>query len=170
MIPKANKPGEMRPLGIPTMFDRSVQALYNLVLLPIAEATADSSSFGFRPGKSTMDAVNAFVYQLKTKSSPRMVYEGDIQQFFPTISHDWIMKNIPLPTPILHQFLKAGFMMDGLLTPTEEGVPQDGIISPTISNITLDGLEVMLTTSLNTAWSSVHKSFKIIRYADDFPL
>lgn len=59
-------------------------------------------------------------------------------------------------------------MMDGLLTPTEEGVPQGGIISPTISNMTLDGLDVMLTTSLKTAWNSVQKSFKIIRYADDF--
>lgn len=59
-------------------------------------------------------------------------------------------------------------MMDGLLTPTEEGVPQGGIISPTISNMTLDGLDVMLTTSLKTAWSSVQKSLKIIRYADDF--
>lgn len=166
-IPKDNK--SMRPLGIPTMFDRSVQALYNLVLQPIAEATADSSSFGFRPGKSTMDAVNAFVYQLKSKYAPRMVYEGDIQQFFSTISHDWILKNIPLPTSILQQFLKAGFMMDGLLTSTEEGVPQGGIISPTISNMTLDGLDVMLTTSIKTAWSSsVQKSFKIVRYADKF--
>lgn len=138
------------------------------MLLPIAEATADSSSFGFRQGKSMMDAVKAFVYQLKSKSSPRMVYEGDIQQFFPTISHDWILKNILLPTPILQQFLKAGFMMDGLLTPTEEGVPQGGIISPTITNMTLDGLETMLTTSLKTVWGSVQKSFKIFRYADDF--
>lgn len=113
------------------MYDRAMQALYALALEPVAETTADGRSFGFRKGRCAQDACEYLFHALSRKHvSPKWVLEGDIKGCFDHISHDWLLANIPMDKNILKQFLKAGFIYQRELFPTEEGTPQGGIISP----------------------------------------
>jgi RNA-directed DNA polymerase len=141
-IPKRN--GKKRPLGIPTLKDRAMQALYKLALDPIAETLADPNSYGFRPERSTADAIEKCFKSLHRPGSAQWVLEGDIKGCFDHISHDWLLTHIPLEKPILRQWLKAGFMEKRVWSPTQAGTPQGGIISPLLANLTLDGLETKL--------------------------
>jgi RNA-directed DNA polymerase len=168
-IPKSN--GKLRPLGIPTMKDRAMQALYLLGLLPVAETLADRNSYGFRPERSTHDALAQCFSLLSQKRSPQWILEGDIKGCFDHISHDWMLKNIPMNRGILSQWLKAGYVENRTLFPTQAGTPQGGIISPTLANMTLDGLERLLKDRFPiTTQEGVRHNPKVhlVRYADDF--
>ena len=155
-IPKSD--GSLRPLGIPTMFDRAVQTLWHLALIPIAEETADPQSFGFRPHRGLHDCVTYLNLVLSSYTATRrFVLEADIKKFFDSVSHEWILKNIPMDTKILEQFLKAGFVDSQAFSRTSSGFPQGGVISPTIGNMVLDGLKAELGNE-----------FLMTRYADDF--
>ncbi|MCP4609530.1 MAG: group II intron reverse transcriptase/maturase [Planctomycetes bacterium] len=160
-IPKKN--GRKRPLSIPTMYDRAMQALYKLALAPVAETTADRNSYGFREGRSCADAVSAAFNALAKPNSATWVLEGDIASCYDNISHLWLRVNIPLEKRMLNQWLCAGYVEKGISFPTRKGTPQGGIISPTLSNMTLDGLEqaVISATPRRTR-------INFIRYADDF--
>ena len=138
-IPK--KSGKLRPLGIPTMHDRAMQALYASALLPVSETLADPYSYGFRQGRSCADALRHCFDRFCHKSDPEWILEADIASCFDNISHQWILENIPIDKKILKQWLNAGFLDKGELFPTLKGTPQGGIISPVIMNMTLDGLE-----------------------------
>jgi RNA-directed DNA polymerase len=129
-----------RPLGIPTMYDRAIQSLYAMALDPIAEATGDRTSFGFRKFRSTHDACEQVFICLSRKYSPAWVLEGDIKGCFDNISHQWLLENVLMDKSILKQFLKAGYVFERQLFPTNAGTPQGGIISPILANITLDGI------------------------------
>ncbi|MFZ5451281.1 MAG: group II intron reverse transcriptase/maturase [Thermodesulfobacteriota bacterium] len=158
-IPKNN--GKMRPLGIPTMKDRAMQALYKLALEPVAETLADGNSYGFRPARACADAIEQSFRVLGNKYRSKWILEGDIKSCFDEISHDWLMNNVPMDRVILRKWLKAGYIDRKRLFPTEAGTPQGGIISPTLSNMTLDGLEKELKTFRG-------RKVNFIRYADDF--
>jgi RNA-directed DNA polymerase len=155
----------MRPLGIPTMKDRAMQALYRLALDPIAETTADVNSYGFRSQRSTADAIEQCFNILAPKRSASWILEGDIKSCFDYISHDWLLTNIPMDKTMLQKWLKAGFIEKHNFYPTDEGTPQGGVISPVLANMTLDGLERKLKEHFHRK-PSLKVNF--VRYADDF--
>ena len=168
-IKKSN--GKLRPLGIPTMKDRAMQALYLMALEPVAEATADTRSYGFRKERCTMDTVQQCHNVLRKGYSPEWILEGDIKGCFDHISHEWLLNNIPMDKVMLQKWLKCGFVFNKQLFPTEEGTPQGGIISPTLANMTLDGLQKILADKYKRRTiKGKHYSpmVNLIRYADDF--
>ena len=145
-IPKSN--GKKRPLGSPSMPDRARQALWLLALSPVAETTADPNSYGFRPRRSTADAIGQCFIVLAKRASARWVLEGDIRGCFDNISHSWLVENVPMDRRILRKWLQAGFIDKGVLFPTEAGTPQGGIASPVLANLALDGLEDAVRSAL----------------------
>lgn len=168
-IPKSNGRKEKRPLDIPTMKDRGMQALHKLALEPIAETTADGNSYGFRPKRSTRDAIAHCFILLGKKTSAPWVLEGDIKGCFNQISHQWLIDHIPMDKGILTKWLKAGYVYGNELFPTESGTPQGGIASPTLANMTLDGLEKELKTSFSRVDREDRANkVRFCRYADDF--
>lgn len=166
-ISKSN--GKQRPLGIPTMRDRAMQALYLLALAPIAETTADPNSYGFRRGRSTADAIEACFIALCKSDRAQWILEGDIRACFDRISHEWLEAHIPLDKAILRKWLKAGYLEDHHFYATQEGTPQGGIISPVLANLALDGLERLLVSHYSkTSRAGKRAKVNFVRYADDF--
>jgi RNA-directed DNA polymerase len=163
------KSGKLRPLGIPTMHDRAMQALYAMALSPVAETTADPHSYGFRPYRSCADAVGQCFNALSQKHSSKWVLEADISGCFDNISHTWMLSNIPMDGRTLKAWLTAGYIDKGVFHRTIAGTPQGGIISPILANMALDGLEAACEkavkgSNISQRAAKVH----VIRYADDF--
>ena len=169
------KNGKLRPLSIPTMYDRAVQTLHSLVLSPIESATGDKTSFGFKPYRSTKDAYAYLHICLSKKNAPEWIVEGDIKACFDEINHTWILDNTPMNKRILKEFLKAGYVENFHLFPTEKGTPQGGPVSPIIGNIALNGLENALAKkfysrldgTIDKSHRNKHK-INYVRLADDF--
>ena len=161
-IPKSN--GKQRPLGIPTMKDRAMQALYALALNPISESLADANSYGFREKRSVADAIAQCFNCLAKKVSPQWILEADIKACFDEIDHDWLIQHCHMDKRILKQWLKSGYIDQGVFRQTDKGTPQGGIISPVIANMALNRLETTLQ-SVVARWGAC---INVIRYADDF--
>jgi len=169
-IPKAES-GKLRPLSIPTMKDRAMQALYQLALDPVVETLADANSYGFRKGRSPHDAIEQTHNVLSGNHAARWILKADIQGCFDHLGHEWLVSNMPMDTKMLTMWLKAGFVEDGTVHPTEEGSPQGGCISPTLANRALDGLEGLLQEHFtrSNGYRSRRNPHKIntVRFADD---
>ena len=168
-IPKKN--GKKRPLSIPTMTDRAMQTLYKFALEPIAEATADINSYGFRPERCPQDAIEQCFTSLNKAKSAKWVLEGDIKGCFDNISHEWILKYIPMDKEILRKWLKCGYIKTKKLFPTYKGTPQGSSISPIICNMVLDGLEKAIKDKYHKTYRNGKAHFpkvNFIRFADDF--
>jgi RNA-directed DNA polymerase len=165
-IPKSN--GKRRALGIPTMADRALQALYLLGLDPIAESRADGHSYGFRLERRCADALKQTHYLLSLRHGPQWILEGDIKACFDRISHSWLLAHVPMDTRRLRQWLEAGFLEKHAWFATTEGTPQGGIISPVLANWTLDGLQRLLADRFANRPQSRSNKVHLVRYADDF--
>jgi RNA-directed DNA polymerase len=138
------KPGsdEKRPLGIPTMRDRAAQALAKLALEPEWEARFEPNSYGFRPGRSCHDAIEAIFCAIRFKA--KYVLDADIAKCFDRIDHTALLNKLrtfPRLRRAIRAWLKAGVIDGPELFPTAEGTPQGGVISPLLANIALHGLE-----------------------------
>ncbi|WP_414589930.1 group II intron reverse transcriptase/maturase [Scytonema sp. PCC 10023] len=177
------KPGteEKRLLGIPTIFDRALQALVKLALEPEWEARFEPNSYGFRAGRSCHDAVEAIFNAIKQKA--KYVLDADIAKCFDRIDHEALLRKLNTSPTIRRQiraWLKAGVMDGKQLFPTSEGTPQGGTISPLLSNIALHGMENRIQEYAKTldmkksqgtgqaSWQVKCKTLNLIRYADDF--
>ena len=159
-IPKPGK-AEKRPLGIPTMADRSRQALLKLALEPEWEARFEPNSYGFRPGRSAHDAIEAIFNCIRI--IPKYVLDADIAKCFDRINHQALLEKLHAPPLIYRQvkaWLRGGVMESGQWFPTNEGTPQGGVISPLLANIALHGMETRI--------KQVNRNAYLIRYADDF--
>lgn len=159
-----DKPGtkDKRPLGIPAVRDRVVQAALRCVLEPIFEHGFSACSYGFRPGRSALNAVEV-VDQLLS-SGNTWVVDADLKSYFDTIPHDRLLQTLQhrisdgRVLDLVGQFLTQGVMEDLKYWVPEHGTPQGGVISPLLSNIYLDALDKLLSEA----------GFNMIRYADDF--
>lgn len=166
-IPKSN--GKRRPLSIPTMLDRAMQALYLLALDPVVETLADKQSHGFRKSRSCADAIEQVHNVLSRRTCAKWVLEGDISACFDTINHEWLLAHTPMDTVVLRKWLKAGFIERNAFHATTEGTPQGGVISPALANLTLDGLEVCLRKKYpKSGYKGQNPKVNLVRYADDF--
>jgi RNA-directed DNA polymerase len=169
-----DKPGtdEKRPLGIPTMNDRALQALVKQALEPEWEARFEPNSYGFRPGRSCHDAIEAIFISIRYK--PKFVLDADISKCFDKIDHKQLLRKLnsfPTINRQVRAWLKAGFMDNEELFSTSEGTPQGGVISPLLANIALHGMEERIMQYVETLKGSKRdnrKAVSLIRYADDF--
>jgi RNA-directed DNA polymerase len=124
-IPKKN--GKMRPLSIPCMIDRAMQALYKLALSPVAETIADRNSYGFRECRGCADAIAAAFNALSKPNSATWVLEADIKGCFDNINHEWMLNNIPMDRVILQKWFTAGYMENDKMYSSHKGTPQGGL-------------------------------------------
>lgn len=160
-LPKPN--GELRPLGILTMFDRARQALVKLALEPEWEAVFEPNSYGFRPGRSQHDAIEAIFNHIRLK--PKFVLDADLEKCFDTINHQALLSKLDAIGPItklVRGWLKAGVIDRGQTLFPVSGVPQGGVVSPLLMNIALHGFE----QDIQAAWPRYQQP-AIIRFADD---
>lgn len=167
-IPKAD--GKQRPLGIAAMEDKIVQAAVVMILTPIHEAEFLGFSYGFRPGRSQHDALDALAYGIKGRRV-QWVLDADIRSFFDTVSHQWLIRFLEHRIGdrriirLIRKWLKAGVLEDGRLAETKEGTPQGAVISPLLANIYLHYVYDLWVQ----AWRGRHAtgSMIVVRYADD---
>ena len=172
MIPKAN--GGQRPLGIPTVRDRIAQTVCKMILEPIFEADFEDSSYGFRPARSSKDAITAIKEHLKAGKTE--VYDADLSKYFDTIPHDKLQIALkqriadPRMLKLITKWLKVSVYEDGQYKSGKDnhtGTPQGGVISPLLANIYLH----LVDRIVNNAQSLFSKhGVKMVRYADDFVL
>jgi RNA-directed DNA polymerase len=169
-IPKpGSKSGETRPLGIPTMRDRALQALTKLALEPEWEARFEPNSYGFRPGRSCHDAISMIRNVVRLK--PRYVLDADIAKCFDRINHGALLEKLstfPSLRRAVKGWLESGIMDDGELFPTTRGTPQGGVVSPLLANVALHGLEDHIKVAFPKAKGGENWLPHVVRYADDF--
>ena len=166
------KPGttEQRPLGIPVMRDRAAQALAKSALEPEWEARFEPKSYGFRPGRSCHDAIEAIFIAISKKA--RYVLDADIAKCFDRIDHQALLHKLATFRRLrraVKAWLQAGVMEGDTLFPTDEGTPQGGVISPLLANVALHGLETHIRDAFRECFQG-HRNWKpiVVRYADDF--
>lgn len=161
--------GKLRPLGIPTLTDRAIQAVVRNALEPEWEATFEPSSYGFRKGRSAHDAIAYLHNVCNSKSTKHWILDADIKGCFDNISHTFLMdqlSNFPAKNLIL-KWLKAGYVDNRIFHDSPLGTIQGGVISPLLANIALNGMEESIGIKRSKR-GEVKSAHTLIRYADDF--
>lgn len=177
-IPKSD--GRKRPLGIPALRDRIVQEALRAILDPIYESDFWAHSYGFRKGRSTMDAIAVVMSHVNNRTY-YYVIEGDIKSYFDNVHHRKLLSILKKRIAdkdiitLIWKFLKAGVMEDGLFARTETGVPQGGVISPLLSNVYLNEFDQWVSERWHLTPYEQQKrrkagigNFRMVRYADDW--
>ncbi|QUH20658.1 reverse transcriptase domain-containing protein [Alkaliphilus sp. B6464] len=168
------KNGKLRPLGIPVIKDRVYQNIIKMALEPQWECRFEPTSYGFRPKRSTHDAIEAIFNKLAPKKK-QWIFEGDFKGCFDNLNHDYIIEqlgNFPAKDLVI-KWLKAGYIDNKVFNTTEQGTPQGGIISPLLANIALHGLEKAVGVKYYEYKRKGIKeienrgSISVVRYADD---
>jgi len=161
-IPKAGKPGEWRPLGIPAIIDRVCQQALRNRLEPIFEPLFDDSSFGYRPGRGAKDALRKIWREIE--AGAEWIVDADLKDYFGSVDHEKLMTLVAQRVAdgrvltLIEQMLTAGYMEQGRLFPTPQGTPQGGVVSPMLSNILLTPFD----------WEMRRHGYQLTRYADDW--
>jgi RNA-directed DNA polymerase len=169
-VPKNN--GRRRPLGIPVIADRCLQALTVNALEPEWEARFEPKSYGFRPGRGCHDAVVAIhTVASRTDAKRLWVLDADLKAAFDRLDHDHIAASLgTFPARgMVHRWLQSGVIEDGRFTPTEEGVPLGGVISPLLLNVALHGMETAAGVRYHQTGTRAGKTIglPVIRMPDD---
>jgi RNA-directed DNA polymerase len=157
-----------RPLGIPTIVDRGVQAMVKNALEPFWEARFEGISYGFRPGRGCHDAIEKLFRLARPNTTRPWVLDADIEGAFNNIGHSNLVQaigNFPA-RELIKQWLKAGYVEDQMFHPTDAGVPQGGVVSPLLLNVALHGMEQALGT-YHTPKGILRGTYALVRYADD---
>jgi len=168
-IPKPKARDKLRPLGIPTIIDRCLQAKVKNALEPSSEARFEGSSYGFRPGRGCHDAIAKIYNIARPNKRKKWVVDADIKGCFDNIDHAALLDIIG-PTPgreLIKQWLKAGYVDNEVFHETETGTPQGGVISPLLANIALHGMEDALDVK-HRKRGEIYGPRAVVRYADDF--
>jgi group II intron reverse transcriptase/maturase len=161
-IPKAGKPGEWRPLGIPAVIDRVCQQALRNRLEPIFEPLFDDSSFGYRPGRSAKDALRKIWREIE--AGAEWIVDADLKDYFGSVDQEKLMTLVAQRVAdgrvltLIEQMLTAGYMEQGRLFPTPQGTPQGGVVSPLLSNILLTPFDREMR----------RQGYQLTRYADDW--
>lgn len=166
-IPKKN--GKLRPLGIPVIRDRCLQAIVKNALEPCWEAQFEGISYGFRPGRSPHDAVGKIYLIARPNKTKKWVVDADIKGCFDNIDHEKLLEvigNFPYKH-LIEIWLKAGYIDNNVFYPQNSGTPQGGIISPLLANIALHGMEKAIGVTYNCRGELLGNRC-LVRYADDF--
>lgn len=171
-IPKAGSSGKLRPLGIPVLVDRVLQARVTSALEPEWEARFEPRSYGFRPGRSCQDAIAALFTTCRGKGVKRLwIVDADLSKAFDRIDHGRLLEALgQFPArDLIAAWLKAGVFESGKgFTPSQEGSPQGGIVSPLLMNVALHGLEEAAGVRYQSNGWVRPGSPVLVRYADDF--
>ena len=174
-IPK--KPKKLRPLGIPVIIDRASENTMTMALEPQWEVRFEAVSHGFRPKRSTHDAIAAIFIKVAQVNGRAWIFEGDFRGCFDNLDQEYIiqqLKGFPY-VKVIKRWLKAGYVDNGVFHHTPRGTPQGGSISPLLANIALHGMEKELGITYHKVITKdkeiLHKiqsSHTLVRYADDF--
>lgn len=166
---KSRNSGKVRRTGIPTYRDKAMMKLYAYYLQPVAEATANPRSYGFRKGRGPFDAHRKIATLLTGSDAPEMVVVADVEACYANISHAWLMGHIPMNKHVLKEFINCGYVFAGKLYPDEDwGISEGSNISPVIANLTLDGMQQRIEDELRRRGLLDGRNVgRLVQFADD---
>lgn len=159
--------GKRRVIHVPAARDKAMLVLYAFALDPVAESTADGKSFSARKGRSALDAHAYLSRDLQGSEAPNFIVKVDVECYYGSIIHDYLIAIVPMDKTMLRKFLKAGVIKNGELFPTSQGISLGTSLSPILGNMLLDGLQSYIFDRLYPNGKADYLNGNSIRFADD---